>query len=174
MEHGHGRPVGEYRFCPYCGTRLEQERRDGRYRPVCPACGYVRFRNPAVGAAAVVTDLQSRILLVRRARGLRKGLWSIPAGFVEYGEEIRDAAARELREETGLVGLVGEVVHVASNFHDPEKLSVGIWFRVEVIGGTLAAGDDADDAGFFPISALPPLAFDTDRELLEFLANGTA
>lgn len=98
------------------------------------------------------------------------GLWAVPAGFVGYGEEIREAAARELLEETGLHADIGEVVHVASNFHDPEKLTVGIWFRGTVTGGTLQAGDDAVDAAFFALDDLPPLAFDTDRGFFSRLA----
>lgn len=118
----------------------------------------------------VIRDDGDRILLVRRAPGAsRAGLWSVPAGFVTYGEEIREAAARELREETGLVAAVGEVLHVASNFHDPAKLTVGVWFAGTVTGGSLQAGDDADDARFFSLDDLPPLAFETDVELFERL-----
>jgi ADP-ribose pyrophosphatase YjhB (NUDIX family) len=74
-----------------------------------------------------------------------------------------------MREETGLVVEVGEAVFVASNFHDPGKLTVGIWFAGTVTGGTLEAGDDADDAGYFPLDELPPLAFETDVALLDSL-----
>ncbi len=105
--------------------------------------------------------------MVRRGPGAtRAGLWSLPAGFVDYGEEVRSAAARELEEETGLIADIGPVIHVASNFHDPAKLTVGIWFEGTVRGGTLRAGDDADDVGYFSLDELPPLAFETDRELL--------
>lgn len=121
-----------------------------------------------MGAAVVIFDEAGRLLLVRRAPGAtRAGRWSIPAGFVDYGEDVRAAAARELEEETGLVADVGEVLHVASNFHDPAKLTVGIWFAGRVTGGVLRAGDDADDVGFFGLDDLPPLAFETDRQLLE-------
>ena len=122
----------------------------------CPACDYVHWRNPAVGAAVLIRDNEGRILLVRRGpEASQPGLWSVPAGFVDYGEEIRAAAARELVEETGLVAEIGEVVHVASNFHDPGKLTVGVWFRGTVAGGELAAGDDADEVGWFPLDDLP-------------------
>jgi ADP-ribose pyrophosphatase YjhB (NUDIX family) len=96
-------------------------------------------------------------------------MWSVPAGFVTYGEDVREAAARELHEETGLLAEIGDVVHVASNFHDPHKLTVGVWFAGRVIGGTLRAGDDADDARFYHLEDLPPLAFETDEGLFERL-----
>lgn len=118
----------------------------------------------------MVFDDDDRVLLVRRGPGAtRHGLWSVPAGFVDYGEEIRAAAARELLEETGLAADVGDVMFVASNFHDPNKLTVGIWFSGTVTGGTLMAGDDADAVGWFPLDDLPPLAFDTDEALFERL-----
>jgi 8-oxo-dGTP diphosphatase len=118
----------------------------------------------------VVFNDDGRLLMVRRGRGAsRSGLWSIPAGFVDYGEEIRTAAARELLEETGLIADVGDVVFVASNFHDPAKLTVGIWFAGTVTGGTLEAGDDADAVGWFDLGNLPPLAFDTDAAFIEGL-----
>ena len=118
----------------------------------------------------MVFDAAGRLLMVRRGpTATRSGLWSIPAGFVDYGEEIRTAAARELLEETGLVAEIGDVVFAASNFHDPAKLTVGIWFSGTVTGGTLEAGDDADDVGWFALDELPPLAFDTDKAFIEEL-----
>jgi len=118
----------------------------------------------------VVWDDAGRILLIKRAEGATQpGLWAIPAGYVDYGEDVRQAAARELQEETGLIADVGEVVWVASNFHDPAKLTVGIWFAGTITGGKLAAGDDADEAEFFATDQLPPLAFDTDAAYLRSL-----
>jgi len=165
--HEHAWP-GEFTYCPMCATELAQVEVGGEMRNRCPSCGFIHWRNPGVGAAVVIRDDAGRILLVRRAAGAtRAGFWSIPAGFVNYGEEIREAAARELEEETGFIADVGEPVFVASNFHDPAKLTVGIWFEGTVISGTLQAGDDADDAAFFPLDDLPPLAFETDAALFD-------
>jgi len=167
--HEHHWP-GEFRFCPMCGTELEDITRAGAVRRHCPTCDYIHWRNPGVGAAVVVWDEPGQLLLVRRGPEVsRTGFWSIPAGYVNYGEEVRAAAARELQEETGLVADVGEVVWVASNFHDPAKLTVGVWFAGKVVGGTLHAGDDASDARFFPTDDLPPLAFETDVAYLQSL-----
>ena len=165
-EHTHAWP-GEYIYCPHCATALEPTVIQGKARPRCPACGFIHWRNPGVGAAVVVFNDDGQLLMVRRAPGAtRAGYWSIPAGFVDYGEEIRSAAARELEEETGLIAEVGDVVFVASNFHDPAKLTVGIWFEGTITGGTLRAGDDADDVGWFDLDDLPPLAFNTDEEFI--------
>ena len=158
---------GEYRNCPMCTNPLEARPHMGRTRMVCGRCGWVHFRDPGVGAAVLVKDDEGRVLLVKRGpQTTKSGLWCIPCGYVDYGEDVVDAAARELREETGLVVSVGEPVQVASNFHDPAKVTVGIWFEGTVTGGAMAAGDDAVDVGWFHLDELPALAFDTDQRLL--------
>ena len=169
--HPHEWP-GEYTYCPNCATELETVEIYDHLRRRCPSCGFVHWRNPGVGAAVVVFDDDGRVLMVRRGPGsTRPGYWSIPAGFVDYGEEIRTAAARELSEETGLEAEVGDVMFVASNFHDPSKLTVGVWFAGVVTGGVLKAGDDADAVGWFALDDLPPLAFETDAALFERLRD---
>ncbi len=126
-----------------------------------------------MGVAVLIRDEAGRVLMVKRAEGAtRSGLWSIPAGYMDYGEEVRAAAARELREETGLDVEVGEVLFVATNFHDPAKVTVGIWFSGTVRGGDLQAGDDAADVGWFDLEDLPPLAFETDAALFDTLRSG--
>lgn len=165
---------GEYTYCPMCATELVDVARAGSLRKGCPACDWIHFRDPGVGAAVLVRDDQGRVLLVKRGpSSTMPGRWCIPAGFVDYGEEVREAARRELEEETGLIAQVGDVVFVRSNFHDPAKLTVGIWFEGTVVGGELAAGDDAVDVGWFSLDALPDLAFPTDEELLSRLRGST-
>jgi len=86
-------------------------------------------RYPIVGVAVIVRDEAGRVLLGRRAQGRYAGLWCIPCGRLEWGEEVRAGALRELLEETGLEARITAIAAVHSNFHNPDDLSVGIWFH---------------------------------------------
>ena len=132
----------------------------------------MHFRNPAVGVAVVVLDDDGRVLLGRRSAGGNVGEWCIPCGYVEWGEDIREAAQREFAEETGLDVQIGDVCAVHSNFHNPGSLTVGVWFYATVAGGKASASDDLDRVGWFAPSDPPePLAFPTDRVVLADLAG---
>ncbi|WP_161822040.1 NUDIX hydrolase [Sporotomaculum syntrophicum] len=164
-----------YYFCPKCGGKLTY-RNIGEDRPrlLCEACQYVMYENPVVGVAAIVLNASRQILLGRRNGGRYPGLWCIPCGYVEYDEDVYDAIRREFKEETNLDIEPVRVFTVQSNFHDPEKHSVGIWFLAQVTGGEPLAGDDLEQVAWFDLSDPPPLAFPTDQVVIEQLrtANG--
>src|SRR4029453_15234156 len=97
-------------YCAACGSRTEERHVEGSVRPVCTACGHVVYRDPKL-AVAVLIARDGRILLGKRGPGAREpGKWSFPAGFVERGERVEQAAVREAREETGLDVIVGDLV----------------------------------------------------------------
>jgi len=158
-------------YCPDCGTALTFDP-EGRERPRCGNCGFVRYRNPIVGVAVVVRDADGRVLLGRRAKGDYAGKWCIPCGYVEWDEDVRTAAEREFFEETGLQVRAGDVVAVHSNFHNPKQHTVGIWFQGEVLGGELQPLDGELDALAYVAPGDPPeLAFPTDALVLNQLAG---
>lgn len=100
-------------------------------------------RRVLVGVGVVLTDDRGRLLLIQRGREPGKGLWAVPGGKVEWGEQMREAARREVEEETGLEVQVGEVVWVGEVIEDEHHI-VLIDFAGRVTGGELVASDDAD------------------------------
>lgn len=129
-------------------------------------------RRPTVGVAIVVRDAAGRVLLGKRAVGWGAGQWCIPCGSLEWGEDVRAAAEREFLEETGVRARAGEVVAVHSNFHDPERLTVGIWFAGEDVSGEPTPADgELSEVAYFDPAEPPPLAFPTDALVLEQLAG---
>ena len=150
----------EVKFCPKCGTATRLELRFGLQRPVCPACGFIYFADPKV-AVAVLVDQDGQVLLVRRAGEPFRGLWSLPAGFVNAGEDPAEAAVRECAEETALQVKISGILAIHSGRAHPRGSDFIIFYRAFVTGGTLQAGDDADAAQWFDRNNLPDLAFES-------------
>jgi 8-oxo-dGTP diphosphatase len=161
---------GEFTFCPLCATRLEAAREGDRVRMKCPSCGFVRYRNPAP-AAGIIVQRGNNVLLVKRRFDPYRGRWVIPSGFIEYDEDVRETALREVREETGLAVEIDDLYAVESCFDDPRGVALLILYRGHQTGGTLRAGDDAADVGFFPLDGLPEIAFEAHRKTLAGLLN---
>jgi 8-oxo-dGTP diphosphatase len=97
---------------------------------------------------ALVYDEERRLLVVKRANEPSRGLWSIPGGRVEPGEDDLTAVAREVAEETGLTVEVGALVGEVERPGPRGKLYVIRDYEATAVGGTLTAGDDASDARF--------------------------
>lgn len=137
-------------------------------RRVCTACGYVHYTDPKVGVGVAIFE-DDQLLLVRRSVNPGRGKWSLPAGFVDQGEDPKETAAREALEETGLVVVVGRVLDVYFNPPDGGGASIFILYRAKRAGGELRAGDDADEAQFFALDRLPDLAFASTRAAVAHL-----
>ena len=148
-------------FCPRCGERLDPDGGpDGR--AACPSCRFVRYANPRL-AAGVVVSLDERILLVRRNHEPMYGRWSFPSGFVDAGETVEAAAAREVIEETFVEVRIDRLIGVYS---EPGSAIVFVAYAGTATGGEPRPGDEALEVGLFKPDALPELAFPHDGAIL--------
>ena len=120
------------------------------------------FYDPKVAAVCLV-EREGKVLMIRRGTDLGYGLWSLPGGFVDRGEVVESAAAREAWEETGLQVAVDALIGLFSLSGDPVIVAA---YTGHETGGTLAPGPEALETGFFALDSLPELAFVRDTEIL--------
>ena len=150
------------KFCPSCAATLETKDVFGHERPVCPGCARVIFYDPKVAVICIVPR-QGKVLMIKRATEQGYGLWGLPGGYVDRGEVVELAAAREVWEETGLQVEPGELIGLFSESGNPVMVAV---YAAQETGGALKAGPEALGVGFFDVGDLPELAFPRDREVL--------
>jgi len=122
--------------------------------------------HPIVGVGAVVIE-GPRVLLVKRARPPIQGQWSIPGGALEVGELVREAAAREVLEETGLIVEPGQLLGVFDRVlrNDEQRVQyhyVLVDFLCRALGGELQAASDAAEVRWFTREELPALKLAED------------
>jgi ADP-ribose pyrophosphatase YjhB (NUDIX family) len=160
----------EYKFCPRCGHTLElREAEEHHLRPICPSCGLIVYLNPPLAAGVVAENGDGKIVLVLRGENPGKGLWGLPAGFMELNETVEQAAMRECLEETGLEVEIGNLLGVWSYYHNVKETSgVVVLYAARVVNGFAQAGSDSVDVQFFAPSEIPhaQLAFHTHREAI--------
>ena len=139
------------------------------------------YQNKRQKRIAVTVDIiifsliedELHVLLVKRRFSPFAGMWAIPGGFLEKGESLEQAAARELAEETGVTGVYMEQLHT---FGDPDRdprmqvVTVAYFALVSIESVHPRAGDDAAETHWFSILQLPTLAFD-HQKILEFAAE---
>jgi NAD+ diphosphatase len=140
-----------HRFCGVCGAgTVPAERERAR---VCPRCGHLHF--PRVSPAIIVRieRAEGREILLAHATGFAEGMYSVLAGFVEPGESLEEAVAREIEEEVG-VAVDGIRYFGSQPWPFPHSLMVG--FTARHAGGEIAVdGHEIDDAGWFGREELP-------------------
>ena len=133
-----------------------------------------QYPRPAVTVDMVIlhrTANGTEILLIERLNNPFAGCWALPGGFVDENEDLPDAAARELREETSLTGIALQQIGAFGRpGRDPRghTITVAYWGICNT-SEKAAAADDAKNLRWFPISQLPPLAFDHDEIIAEAL-----
>ena len=136
--------------------------------------GYTyKYPRPAVTADMIVLTEESepKILLIQRGGEPFKGCWAFPGGFMEIDETTEQCARRELKEETGLeVGEIRQVGAYSKVDRDPRGRTITVAYVTRIPEPLPVQGlDDAAQAQWWPINALPPLAFDHADILRETL-----
>lgn len=129
-----------------------------------------QYPHPAVTTDCVIFGYDLReglsILLVQRGIDPFKGRWAFPGGFLRMDEDADTGARRELMEETGFEAeSITQFGAFTAVDRDPRERVITIAYLALVRKGDVQGGDDAADARWFPVTAVPPLAFDHDRIL---------
>ncbi len=155
-------------FCNDCGGPLQVRIPEGDNRPrdVCQQCQRVHYQNPRI-VAGCLPYWGERVLLCRRAIEPRRGYWTLPAGFMENGETIAEAAARETWEEARAE--VAEL-QLYTLFDLPHISQVYMLFRAPMRSEAFAAGDESLEVRLFEEHEIPwhELAFPTIGRTLEY------
>ena len=155
--------TGAPAFCQRCGARLTRRDVQGAQRPFCASCGFVHFFDPKVAVVALVEDPEGRLLYTKRNHEPKLGAWAWPGGWVDRGEVVEEAVAREVKEETGLDVALDGLIGVFSQAGQPAVL---VAYRAHAAGGRLAPGPEAEAVRFFALDQIPPSAFPLDAEIL--------
>ncbi len=158
----------DYKYCPMCADPLEWDFIEDRDRQICRKCGWINFRNPLPVINCLVLNGKGELLLIKRGVEPCKGHWALPGGFIEVNETLPEAAARELKEETGLEGSPGRLVgiHMQETPLYGTTLTIGMEFEADN-ENDLAPGYDAEAAKFFPREGLPEISLISNQKLIE-------
>ena len=133
-----------------------------------------QYPHPAVTTDCVIFGYDLReglsVLLVERGIDPYKGRWAFPGGFLKMDEDADTGARRELKEETGFeAASITQFGAFTAVDRDPRERVITIAYLALVRKGDVQGGDDAADARWFPVTSVPPLAFDHDRILHDAL-----
>ena len=156
------------KFCPDCSEplRFEIPSGDDRHRHVCMACGTVHYQNPKV-IAGCLPVFGEEVLLCRRAIEPRLGFWTLPAGFMELGESVCEAARREAWEEAH-VNVQLDAAYTLLSL--PWLSQVYVFYRATMDVPEYGAGSESLEVRLFREEEIPwdTLAFETVRLTLKY------
>ena len=141
------------KFCTHCGGSLSQgiPAGDDRPRHICGDCGSIHYQNPKL-IAGCIPVWGNRVLLCKRAIQPRLGYWTLPAGFMELGETLPEAARREAREEANVEV---ELEPLYTLFSLPHISQVYAFFRASMVEERFAAGEESLEVRLFREEEIP-------------------
>ncbi len=120
-------------------------------RFVCDACGTVHYKNPLF-VLGCVPEWEGKVLLCRRAIEPRRGFWTVPAGFMEIGETMQQAARRECLEEAEADVEIGSLLAVVNVTHAGQ---VHVMFRAKLVEPRFGAGAESLEVGLYREEDIP-------------------
>jgi len=155
-------PRPPVKYCSACGAeRIEFRVPEGDTLPrnVCAACGTIHYQNPKI-VVGCLPELGDQVLLCLRAIEPRRGLWTLPAGFLENGETLTAGAVRETLEEANAHVAIGTLYTIISL---PHISQVYMMFRAQLLDRGFGPGAESLDVRLFDEDAIPweDLAFRT-------------
>ena len=151
--HGNDGGISCVNFCSQCAAPVTRRVPPGDDRPrhVCNACGTIHYQNPKI-VAGCVPEYEGRILLCLRAIEPRSGLWTLPAGFMENGETIAQAAARETLEEASARV---EIDGMFACLDIPRINQVYVMYRARIPDGEFSPGAESLDVRLYDEAEVP-------------------
>jgi ADP-ribose pyrophosphatase YjhB (NUDIX family) len=162
-------------FCSNCGSPVESKIPAGDHLPrfVCTGCNMVHYKNPLL-VLGCVPEWEQKILLCRRAIEPRLGYWTVPAGFMENGETMQEAAARECQEEALAQVEVGSLLAVVNVTRANQ---VHVMFRAKLLEPKFAPGPESLEVALYDEERIPwpDLAFASgEYALRQYFADRSA
>lgn len=144
-------------YCPDCGRKLTTRPHEGDQQPYCEACDRMFWEQPIPCADTAVID-GDQMLLIKRAHSPHEGTWTLPGGFIDVDESPREAAVRELQEETSvIVDPADLILFDTCNLATPvgwHNIIISFAIPSEKTTGQLSPRTDAQDARFWSLDEL--------------------
>ena len=164
--------AAELRYCPTCAGRLEVRPagHPASPQPVCQTCGFVLWQNPKPSVEALIlrgVGANAEVLLGRIAIGAGRGRWSTPGGFLNLGDEPEPALIRECQREVGVSVRVCELLGAFTDTFAGGELA--LFYRCELQSGEPTPADIVDEVAWFPVVALPEMAFEGEQKAVRAL-----
>jgi ADP-ribose pyrophosphatase YjhB (NUDIX family) len=140
-------------YCSACGQKVALLVPAGDHLPryVCSACNEIHYQNPRV-IVGCIPEWEGKILLCRRAIEPRLGFWTFPAGFMENGETLQAAAARESMEEALAKVAIGSMLAIVHVLHAHQ---LHMMFRARLLDRQIGAGPESLEVGLYDESEIP-------------------
>ncbi len=140
-------------YCSRCGASvsLKVPPGDTLERHVCSSCGTIHYQNPKLVVGSL-PEWQDRVLLCRRAIEPRRGMWTLPAGFMENNETLPQAAVRETIEEACARIEIGEMFTLISVPHISQVHAI---YRARLLDLDFSPGSESLEVGLFTESEIP-------------------